>query len=307
LRSNRNHFDTNALDLGPLAWRGAGLRSTLDGMPSTHPSEIMSPAAEAGTGVGAFNVIQLELAEAIVAGAEAAGRPVILQISENCVKYHGALAPIASACSALARQASVPVATHLDHAESVPLIAEALDLGIESIMYDASRLSDEANRASTAAVVALAHARGAWVEAELGAIGGKDGVHAPGVRTDPDEAARFVADTGVDSLAVAVGSSHAMTTRTAALDLNLIAAIHRAVPVPLVLHGSSGVANADLAAAIGAGMTKINIATLLSQTFTAAVRDALARDGRLADTRKWSAPARAAVAQAVAELLEVIT
>jgi fructose-bisphosphate aldolase class II len=275
-------------------------------MPLVGPGQIIGPAAAAGRGAGAFNVIQLELAEAIVAGAESVGRPVILQISQNCVKYHGSLAPIASACLALARAAAVPVAVHLDHAESVPLIAEALDLGIDSIMYDASRLPDEANRASTAAVAALVHARGAWVEAELGEIGGKDGVHAPGARTDPDHAARFVADTGVDSLAVAVGSSHAMTTRTAALDLDLIAAIHRAVPVPLVLHGSSGVPDADLAAAIGAGMTKINVATLLSQAFTGQVRQALAADPRLVDTRKCFRPARDAVAVAVAGLLEVI-
>jgi fructose-bisphosphate aldolase class II len=270
------------------------------------PGEIILPARAAGRGVGAFNVIQLELAEAIVAGAEAAGKPVILQISENCVKYHGGLAPIASACLAMARAAGVPVAVHLDHAESAALIAEALDLGVDSVMYDASRLPDAANRASTAAVAALAHARGAWVEAELGEIGGKDGVHAPGARTDPADAARLVADTGVDSLAVAVGSSHAMTERTASLDLDLIAALRRAVPVPLVLHGSSGVPDADLGAAIGAGMTKINVATLLSQTFTGAVRAALAADPGLVDTRKYFRPAREAVAGAVAGLLGVI-
>jgi fructose-bisphosphate aldolase class II len=256
--------------------------------------------------VGAFNVIQLELAEAIVAGAESAARPVILQISQNCVKYHGALAPIASACQALARSAAVPVAVHLDHAESVPLIAEALDLGLDSIMYDGSKLPDEANRASTAAVAALAHARGAWVEAELGEVGGKDGVHAPGVRTDPDDAAQFVLDTGVDSLAVAVGSSHAMTSRDAKLDFALIAALRAAVPVPLVLHGSSGVPDSDLVTAVAAGMTKINIATLLSQQFTGAVRAALTADPGLVDTRKYFAPARAAVADSVAELLAVI-
>ncbi|MDR0592219.1 MAG: class II fructose-bisphosphate aldolase [Bifidobacteriaceae bacterium] len=275
-------------------------------MPLVHPSEIISPAVAAGRGVGAFNVIQLELAEAIVAGGEAAGRPVVLQISQNCVKYHGALAPVAAACQALARAADVPVAVHLDHAESFELIGQALDLGVDSVMYDGSKLPDAANRAATAAVAALARARGAWVEAELGEVGGKDGVHAPGARTDPGEAARFVAETGVDSLAVAVGSSHAMTERSAKLDFGLIAAIRAAVPVPLVLHGSSGVPEADLAAAIRAGMTKINIATLLSQTFTGRVRSALAGDPALVDTRKYFAPAREAVASAVAKLLGVV-
>ncbi|MDR3107951.1 MAG: class II fructose-bisphosphate aldolase [Bifidobacteriaceae bacterium] len=275
-------------------------------MPLVHPAEIIPEAVATGHGVGAFNVIQLELAEAIVEGAEAAGRPVILQISQNCVKYHGRLAPIATACQALAAASAVPVAVHLDHAESAELIGQALALGIDSIMYDGSKLPDAANRAATAAIAALAHARGAWMEAELGEIGGKDGVHAPGVRTDPAEAAQFVRDTAVDSLAVAVGSSHAMTTRTAALDLELIAAIHRQVAVPLVLHGSSGVPDADLASAIEAGMTKINIATLLSRTFTDSVRTTLAGDERLVDTRKYFAPARAAVAAAVSALLEVI-
>ncbi|MDR1798548.1 MAG: class II fructose-bisphosphate aldolase [Bifidobacteriaceae bacterium] len=270
------------------------------------PGEIIRPAAAAGRGVGAFNVIQLELAEAIVAGGEQAGRPVLLQISQNCVKYHGALAPIAQACLALARAAAVPVAVHLDHAESAELIWQALDLGLDSIMYDGSKLDDQANRAATAAIAAQCHARGAWLEAELGEIGGKDGVHAPGARTDPAQAAQFVADTGVDSLAVAVGSSHAMKQRTAQLDFELIAALHAAVPVPLVLHGSSGVPDADLARGIGAGLTKINIATLLSQTFTAAVRTGLAAAPELVDTRRYFAPARQAVASAVAGLLRVI-
>ncbi len=114
--------------------------------------------------------------------------------------------------------------------------------------------------------------RGIWVEAELGEIGGKNGVHSPGARTQPDEAAAYVAATGVDALAVAVGSSHAMLTRDAALDLELIAKIRDAVSLPLVLHGSSGVPDDGLAAAIRAGMTKINIATQLNKAFTAAVR-----------------------------------
>ena len=269
------------------------------------PGSIVARAAAGGFGAGAFNVIQLELAEAIVAGAEKADAPVILQISQNCVAYHGALAPIARACQAIAAAASVEVSVHLDHAESVDLVAEALELGIDSVMVDASKLPDEANRALTAAVTAMCHRRGVVVEAELGEIGGKDGVHAPGARTDPADAAAFVADTGVDALAVAVGSSHAMTTRTAALDFELISRIHERVPVPLVLHGSSGVPDADLARAVRAGMTKINVATLLNHVFTDSVRAALG-DEALVDTRKYFKPARAAVADAVARLLTVL-
>jgi len=275
-------------------------------MTAAVPGSIVANAVAAGTGVGAFNVIQLELAEAIVAGAEQAGLPVILQISENCVRYHGALAPIARACQAIARAASVDVSVHLDHAESVDLIAEALDLGIDSVMVDASKLPDEANRAVTAAVAAMCHRRGAVVEAELGEVGGKDGVHAPGARTDPDAAAEFARVTGVDALAVAVGTSHAMTERVATLDFDLIGRIHRAVPVPLVLHGSSGVSDDDLALAVASGMTKINIATLLNHTFTDSVRATLAADAGMVDTRKYFRPARDAVAQAVAHLLRVL-
>ena len=275
-------------------------------MPLVHPTDVIPQAARAGTGVGAFNVIQLELAEAIVGGAEQAGLPVILQISENCVRYHGALAPIATACQAIASASAVPVVVHLDHAEDVALVREALDLGFTSIMYDGSRLDDAANVATTISTAAMCHERGAWVEAEFGEIGGKDGVHAPGARTNVGQAVDFVAKTGVDSLAVAVGSSHAMTQRTATLDFDLIARLHEALPVPLVLHGSSGVPDADLARAVRAGMTKINIATLLNTVFTGSVRETLAADASMVDTRKYFKPARAAVADVVAGLLRLL-
>ncbi|MDR0784148.1 MAG: class II fructose-bisphosphate aldolase family protein [Propionibacteriaceae bacterium] len=275
-------------------------------MPLVHPSTILTPATQVGAGVGAFNVIQLELAEAIIMGAEAASQAVILQISENCVRYHGRLAPIARACQALGAAASIPVVVHLDHAEDIALVHEAIDLGFDSVMYDGSRLDDVANQATTAEVTAFCHQHGVWVEAEFGEIGGKDGVHAPGVRTDPVQAAAFIAATGVDALAVAVGSSHAMTTRVAKLDFDLIARLNSALSVPLVLHGSSGVPDADLAEAVRSGMTKINIATLLNQVFTGSVRETLAANPALVDTRKYCSPARAAVAEAVASLLTIL-
>ncbi|RCS60102.1 class II fructose-bisphosphate aldolase [Microbacterium sp. JB110] len=255
----------------------------------------------------AFNVIQLEHAEAIVAGAESAASPVVLQISENAAKYHGALAPIALASRRIAETANIDVALHLDHAESEALVREALRLGFTSVMFDAATSPYDENVSRTAQMVAEAHEHGAWVEAELGEIGGKDGAHAPGVRTDPDEAVAFVEATGVDALAVAVGSSHAMTSRDAALDLDLIASLREAVPVPLVLHGSSGVADADIRRAIDAGMRKINVSTHLNSIMTAAVRDALASNERLVDPRKYLAPGRDAVAREVTRLCEVIS
>ena len=241
-------------------------------MPLAAMTEIIGPAQAAARGVGAFNVIGIEHAEAIVAGAEAAGTPVVVAVSENCVRYHGALGPIGAACARIAESAATPVALHLDHVTEEELVREAAELGFGSVMFDASVLPYAGNVAATAEVARWCHDRGLWVEAELGEIGGKNGVHSPTARTDPGEAAEYVAATGVDALAVAIGSSHAMLTRDAVLDLALIASIRRAVSVPLVLHGSSGVPDRDLAAAVEAGMTKINIATQLNKVFTGAVR-----------------------------------
>ena len=252
-------------------------------MPAVAMSEIVGPASAAGRGVGAFNVIGIEHAEAIVTGAEAARAPAVLAISQNCVAYHGALGPIAAAVLAVAGAAAVPVAVHLDHATGEDLVHAAAAAKIGSVMYDASGLPYPDNVAATARVTRWCHDRGIWTEAELGEIGGKDGVHSARARTKPDEAAGYAAATGVDALAVAVGSSHAMLTRDAVLDLDLIARIDQAVPVPLVLHGSSGVPDEGLTAAVAAGMTKINIATQLNKAFTAAVRGCLA-----ALARRWS-------------------
>lgn len=265
-------------------------------------ADLVDRATSAGAGIGAFNVIQLEHAEAIATGAERAGLPVILQVSENTADYHGSLTPIARACLAVAEEASTPVVVHLDHATRPELVRRAVELGIPSVMYDASRLDHAGNVAETTRVTRDAHAAGAWVEAELGEVGGKDGVHAPGVRTDPDEAAAYVADTGVDALAVAVGSSHAMLTRDAVLDDALITRLAAAVPVPLVLHGSSGVPDVGLRSAVRHGMLKINIATHLNVVMAAAVRSALA-DERLVDPRKYLGPGRDAVADEVERLL----
>jgi fructose-bisphosphate aldolase, class II len=275
-------------------------------MPAVAMAEIIGPAAAAGRGVGAFNVIGIEHAEAIVAGAEAAGAPVVLAVSQNCVAYHGTLGPLGAACACIARRAGVPVALHLDHATGRALVEQAAGLGFRSVMYDASALPHAGNVAATAEVARWCHRRGIWVEAELGEIGGKDGVHSPLARTDPGDAAAYVAATGVDALAVAVGSSHAMLTRDAVLDNGLIARIHRAVDVPLVLHGSSGVPDEGIAAAVRAGMTKINVATQLNKVFTAAVRRCLAADAALADPRVYGAAAREAVATEVTRLLAVI-
>jgi fructose-bisphosphate aldolase, class II len=273
---------------------------------------LVAEARARGRGIAAFNVITLEHAEAIAAGAEAAGTAAILQISENAVRFHGGNpGPLAAASAAVARASAAPLALHLDHVVSPELLRRAHDEGFSSVMFDASKLPYEENVRVTAEAVSRCHERGIWVEAELGRVGGKEGegpldAHAPGVRTDPREAAAYAAATGVDALAVAVGSTHAMTERTAALDHGLIAALRDAVPVPLVLHGSSGVPDTEIRAAIAAGMVKINVGTALNTAFTGAVREQLDARPATVDPRKYLAPAREAMATTVADFLKLM-
>ncbi|MEC4015598.1 class II fructose-bisphosphate aldolase [Streptomyces sp. H27-D2] len=281
-------------------------------MPLVSTAELITAAREAGLGIAAFNVITLEHAEAIAAAAELTGRPAILQISENAVKFHGGrLAPIAAAAAAVAGSSDARLALHLDHVESFDLLRAAHPAGFSSAMFDASKLSYGENVKATAEAARWAHEHGIWLEAELGKVGGKEGeapldAHTPGVRTDPAEAAAYVADTGVDALAVAVGSSHAMTERTAALDHALISELRAAVPVPLVLHGSSGVPDEEIRRAIAAGMVKINVGTALNTAFTGAVRAFLDAEPSAVDPRKYLAPAREAMAETVARFQRVV-
>jgi fructose-bisphosphate aldolase class II len=272
---------------------------------------LVREASGRGAGIAAFNVITLEHAEAVVTAAEAVQEPVILQVSENVVKYRsGALTPMTAALKAMADAADVPVALHLDHVEDTTLIRRAAAAGFGSIMIDAGRLPYADNLATTATATAELHSLGIFVEAELGYVGGKASqvvsAHTPGVRTDPGQAAAFVETTGVDSLAVAVGSSHAMTDRTAQLDVRLIAALREALPVPLVLHGSSGVPDDGLRAAVRAGITKVNVGTALNVAFTAAVRRELAATAGV-DPRGYLAAARDDTAAVARHLIEVVS
>lgn len=268
--------------------------------------DLVKSARSKGAAIGAFNVIQLEHAEAIISGANQAQLPVILQISQNAIAYHGALEPISLATLACASASLLPTSVHLDHAQDTELIRRALDLGFDSIMFDGSKLDFAQNIAVSRQMAELAHSYGATIEVELGEIGGKDGVHAPGVRTNPLEAKAFVEETGVDLLAVAVGSSHAMINRSAQLDFDLISAIHAVVPIPLVLHGSSGVSDIDLQSAVRVGMSKINIATHLNHLFTDSIRVTLDGDPHLVDTRKYIGIARNAVAAEITRLLKLL-
>ncbi|WP_129841820.1 class II fructose-bisphosphate aldolase [Streptomyces sp. RFCAC02] len=272
-------------------------------------ADLLEAARAAGRALPAFNVITLEHAEAVVAAAETARAPLLLQVSENAVAHRGGrLAPVAAALVALAEAAAVPLGLHLDHVTRPELLRQAPGAGFGSVMFDGSRLPWRENVAATAAAVAFGHAHGLLVESELGRVGGKPGdAHLPGARTDPAGAAAFVRATGVDALAVAVGSRHAMTERTAVLDHALIARLRAAVPVPLVLHGSSGVPDGELRRAVAAGIGKINFGTVLNAALTGAVRAHLAAvPPDRVDPRPWLADGRTAMTRAAVRLLGVL-
>jgi fructose-bisphosphate aldolase class II len=281
-------------------------------VPLISTSELVGDARAKGSAVAAFNVITLEHVEAVVRGAEEAATPAIIQISENAVKFHsGRPVPLTRAAAALAQTAAVGIGLHLDHVTDMTLLRQAADAGFSSAMFDAGNEAYADNLAHTAEAAAWAHANGLWLEAELGYVGGKPdapaSAHAAGVRTDPAEARQFVRDTNVDALAVAVGSSHAMTTRTAALDHALIAELAAALPVPLVLHGSSGVPDEELARAVTAGMRKINVGTALNIAYTHGVRQFLNQDTETVDPRKYLTGARTEMAEVVKHLLHTIS
>ncbi|MFJ8927896.1 ketose-bisphosphate aldolase [Streptomyces sp. NPDC102364] len=281
-------------------------------MPLAATGTLVGAAAARRGAVAAFNVITLEHIEAVVAGAEAVDAPVILQISENAVRYrYGRLLPLAGAAVAAAESARVDVGLHLDHVQSDDLLRQAADAGFGSVMYDAARLPYDENLAATRAAADWGHANGLWVEAELGQVGGKDGAapldaHAPGARTDPGEARAYITDTGVDALAVAVGSSHAMTTRTATLDHDLLKRLADGLDVPLVLHGSSGVPDDELSAAVRGGIAKVNVGTALNIAMTSAIREFLTAHPEAVDSRKYLKVAREAMVRTVSELIGVV-
>lgn len=281
-------------------------------MTTASTRELLGLAVAAGAAVPAFNVITLEHAEGVVAGLSRANSPGILQLSERALLFHGEpITPVLAACARLIAAAEVPIALHLDHIQDLTLatmlIESAYEFDVSSIMVDFAALARDANVQSTREAVALAHQAGLFVEAELGEVGGKDGAHAHGVRTDPADAREFVGETGVDALAVAIGSSHAMTSRAAHLDLDLLARIAEIVPVPLVLHGSSGVPDAELTAAIAAGIRKVNVGTALTVAYTDAVRRVLASDPAITDPRDYLREARRAVSDTVVDFCRVIS
>jgi fructose-bisphosphate aldolase class II len=252
--------------------------------------EVLAAARACGYAVPAFNVFNLEMIQAVCSAADLERAPVIIQVSPRSLAYAG-MRPLAVLAHAYAAETAAPVVLHLDHGPDLATCRSAVAEGFTSVMFDGAALPYADNVARTQEVVALAHAAGASAEAELGEIGHAS---APGVQdyTDPAEAARFVAATGVDALAVAIGTVHGMRETGAALDLPRIAALRERVDAALVMHGSSGVDDATLAEAIRAGITKVNLSTALQQIFMATLRESAAQPGHETDARAVLGDAR---------------
>ncbi|MEP5247757.1 MAG: class II fructose-bisphosphate aldolase, partial [Alphaproteobacteria bacterium] len=213
---------------------------------------------------------------AYVAAAEAEGVPVILQAGPSC-RAHTPLPVLGKMFRHLADAASVPVVAHLDHGYTADECREALDSGFTSVMFDGSRLPLQENIDQTAAIVQLAHAAGMSCEGEIGFVGYTDGAASAG--TDPDEAAQFARDTGVDAMAISVGNVHLQQDKDGGLDEPRIRAIEAITQVPLVIHGGSGVPMAQRQAlARGSRICKFNIGTELRMAFGAALRSAVNSD-----------------------------
>ena len=270
--------------------------------------DIMERAQRGGYAVGAFNANNLEYVQGIIAGALAERAPVIIQASPGAIKYVGL--DYITAVVQVAARADIPVVLHLDHGDGLELARRCIAGGFSSVMYDGSRLPFDENAARTAEVVGVAHAAGVSCEGELGRVPVADRVwtreELQQLWTDPGEAARFVAATGVDALAVSVGSVHKMLERTAEIDVERVRRIRDATGVPLVLHGSSGVADESLVAAVRAGICKVNIATALSVAFVRAMRAAIALRPEEVDPRPLLGPGRDAVAAEVAAKIRLL-
>jgi tagatose 1,6-diphosphate aldolase GatY/KbaY len=270
------------------------------------PTNALLQAAQAGGyAVGAFNVYNLEGARAVVAASEVQRSPAMLQVLPKALDYAGL--PLVALCLSAAREAAVPVAVQLDHASSATQIGQALEAGLPSVMADGSHLPYAGNAAFTLSMAHLAHKQGATIEAELGRLTGtEDGLTVPGYEarlTGPAEAARFVAETGVDALAVCVGNVHGHYRGEPRLDLARLAAIRQAVAVPLVLHGASGLPENLVREAIDRGVCKLNVNTELREAYLRALKEQAAASADLLTLLAAAADAMEEVVSAKLALL----
>ena len=270
--------------------------------------ELLLDAQKKNYAVGAFNINNMEIIQAIIGAAEELNSPVILQASQGGIKYAG-IEYIAALGKAAAQKAKVPVALHLDHGTDFDQIVLCLRNGFTSVMIDGSKYPFEENVAITKKVVEIAHAVGVSVEAELGKIGGtEDDItvdERDATMTDPEEARRFVEETGVDSLAIAIGTAHGVYKGEPKLDFERLKAIREVVEVPLVLHGSSGVPSESLEKAIALGICKVNIDTDIRAAFARGVKEFVAENPDEIDPRKILGPAREAMKEVIKDKIKI--
>jgi fructose-bisphosphate aldolase class II len=266
---------------------------------------VLHAARAGGYAVPAFNIFNLEMLQAAYRAAEAERAPVIVQVSPRSVAYAG-LGPLAALARALAEPVTVPVVLHLDHGPGMVECQAALDAGFTSVMYDGADLPITENVSRTRQVVEAAHACGAAAEAELGQVGHASHEQRPPDLTDPEEAGRFVAETGVDALAVAIGTVHGMTETGAVLDVKRIASLAYLVDAALVMHGSSGVDDDTLARAVEAGIRKVNLSTALQKVFMETLRQSAIAPGHETDARAVLGDARDAVMEAARHRIRLV-
>ena len=269
-------------------------------MPLVTSEKMLLDAQKGGYAVGAFNVENMEMVKAVLAAAEELKAPVMLQTTPSTIKY-GTVETYAAIVKAEAEKVSVPVCLHLDHGSSFELAVQAMKAGYTSVMIDGSHEDFENNIAITKKVVDVAKALGIPVEAELGKVGGKeDDLEADAdTNTDPAEAKEFVERTGVSSLAVAIGTAHGFYVGTPVLDKPRVSDIKEVVPVPLVLHGASGLSEEDVRECVERGMCKVNFATELRAAYTDAVKKLLEEKPETFDPKKLGVVGMEAVKEQV--------
>ncbi len=269
---------------------------------------LLDAADKGKYAVGAFNCNNMEIVQAIVAAAEAEKSPVIIQASQGAIKYAG-LDYVVALCNAAAKNATVPIALHLDHGTDMDQIIKCIVGGFTSVMFDGSSKPFEENVALTLKVIEIARAAGVSTEAELGKLGGiEEHINVSerdAMMTDPEEARRFVEMTGVDSLAVAIGTAHGQYKFPPKLDFERLKRIKALVDVPIVLHGSSGVPAEDLVTAISLGVRKVNIDTNIREAFCWTLRDAISKNPEEIDPRKLLKPARDAMTEVIREKIRI--
>lgn len=270
--------------------------------------EILQDAHKNNYAVGAFNVNNMEIVQAIIEAAEETNSPVILKASQGGLKYAG-VEYIAELGKLAARNAKVPVAVHLDHGTDFDQVMLCIRHGFTSVMIDGSRFDLGKNIEVTKKVIEVAHAVGVSVEAELGKIGGTEDDITVDEReatfTDPEEAKRFVDETNVDYLAIAVGTAHGPYKGEPKIDFDRIKAIKEITNIPLVLHGSSGVPADSIKEAVSLGINKINIDTDLRIAFSNAVKEFIKENPENIDPRKILGPAKEAMKEAIIEKMQL--